>query len=83
MSRPLGKTGLTVSDLGFGAAGIAGLYEPVAYPAAMQAMQTAWDNGMRYFDTAPFYGAGLSERRVGDFLRDKSGFVCRPRWARC
>jgi D-threo-aldose 1-dehydrogenase len=41
----------------------------------MTAMQVAWDEGMRYFDTAPFYGFGLSERRVGDFLRDKKGYV--------
>uniref|UniRef100_UPI0013D1F95E aldo/keto reductase n=2 Tax=Pseudomonadota TaxID=1224 RepID=UPI0013D1F95E len=34
-------------------------------------LQTAWDAGIRYFDTAPFYGFGLSERRTGDFLRDK------------
>jgi D-threo-aldose 1-dehydrogenase len=75
MMRPLGRTGLSVSDLGFGAAGIAGLYSPVGYDSAMRAIQTAWDCGMRYVDTAPYYGAGLSERRVGDFLRDKTGFV--------
>ena len=33
--------------------------------------EAAWDAGLRYFDTAPFYGFGLSERRFGDFLRDK------------
>lgn len=75
MTRPLGSTGLTLSDLGFGGGGIGGLYVPVSRDAAMEAMQAAWDVGMRYFDTAPFYGFGLSERRVGDFLRDKSGYV--------
>ena len=35
-------------------------------------MQCAWDNGIRYFDTAPFYGHGLAERRVGDFLQGKN-----------
>jgi D-threo-aldose 1-dehydrogenase len=75
MTRPLGKTGLTLSNLGFGGGGIGGLYLPVSRDAAMEAMQAAWDVGMRYFDTAPFYGFGLSERRVGDFLRDKSGYV--------
>ena len=39
--------------------------------AARALLQAAWDSGIRYFDTAPMYGAGLSERRVGDFLRDK------------
>lgn len=75
MIRALGTTGLQVTELGFGAAGIGGLYVAVGREAAMTAMQAAWDAGMRYFDTAPFYGFGLSERRVGDFLRDKSGYV--------
>ena len=75
MMRTLGTTGLQVTQLGFGGAAIGGLYAPVGREAAMIAMQAAWDEGMRYFDTAPFYGFGLSERRIGDFLRDKSGYV--------
>ena len=75
MMRALGTTGLQVTQLGFGGAAIGGLYAPVGREAAMLAMQAAWDEGMRYFDTAPFYGFGLSERRIGDFLRDKSGYV--------
>lgn len=75
MTRPLGTTGLHLTELGFGAAGVGGLYAAVAREDAMSAMQTAWDAGMRYFDTAPFYGLGLSERRVGDFLCDRSGYV--------
>ena len=75
MTRALGTTGLQVTELGFGGGGIGGLYVAVGRDAAMTAMQAAWDEGMRYFDTAPFYGFGLSERRVGDFLRDESGYV--------
>jgi D-threo-aldose 1-dehydrogenase len=75
MTRRSEIAGLSLSTLGFGAAAIGGLYAPVSRETAMEAMQAAWDAGMRYFDTAPFYGHGLSERRVGDFLRDKSGFV--------
>lgn len=75
MTRLLGKTGLALSETGFGAASVGGLYAPAGYAAAMAAMQAAWDVGMRYFDTAPFYGFGLSERRVGDFLRDRAGYV--------
>ncbi len=75
ITRMLGTTGLQLTELGFGGAAIGGLYAPVGREAAMAAMQTAWDQGMRYFDTAPFYGFGLSERRIGDFLRDKSGYV--------
>lgn len=75
MTRALGQTGLQLTELGFGGGAIGGLYAAVSRDAAIEAMQAAWDVGMRYFDTAPFYGFGLSERRVGDFLRGKSGYV--------
>ena len=68
-TRPLGKTGLHLTELGFGRAAIGGLYRKVERASAVETMQTAWDAGIRYFDTAPFYGFGLSERRVGDFLQ--------------
>lgn len=69
--RPIGATGLEISKVGFGGAPIG---DPRRTPTAAEAaamMQTAWDAGIRYYDTAPFYGSGLSERRIGDFLRDK------------
>ena len=75
MTRALGTTRVQLTELGFGGGGIGGLYVPVGRDAAMAAMQAAWDEGMRYFDTAPFYGHGLSERRIGDFLRDKMDYV--------
>jgi len=74
-TRPLGLTGLDLTELSFGAGAIGNLYRPVDRDAAMAAMQAAWDGGIRYFDTAPFYGHGLSERRVGDFLRRKEGWI--------
>jgi D-threo-aldose 1-dehydrogenase len=55
----------------FGGAPIGGLYAPVGEQEAAQALQAAWDCGIRAFDTAPHYGAGLSERRIGDFLRGR------------
>ncbi|MDR6635295.1 D-threo-aldose 1-dehydrogenase [Phyllobacterium sp. 1468] len=69
--RTIGKTPLAVTQFGFGGAAIGGLYRECTQEAAMETLQTAWDAGMRYFDTAPFYGFGLSERRTGDFLRSK------------
>lgn len=69
--RKLGNTGLELTELGFGGGAIGGLYRAVSREAAFETMDAAWASGMRYFDTAPFYGFGLSERRVGDFLRDK------------
>jgi D-threo-aldose 1-dehydrogenase len=55
-------------SLVFGGAPIGGLYAPVSDGAAAATLQSAWDAGIRAFDTAPHYGVGLSERRIGDFL---------------
>jgi D-threo-aldose 1-dehydrogenase len=63
-----------VTRLGFGAATQGGLFEAVAEADAMTVFQSAWDAGIRYFDTAPWYGFGLSEQRLGAFLQGKSGF---------
>ena len=64
-------------SLVFGGAPIGGLYAPVSDEAAATTLQAAWDAGIRAFDTAPHYGAGLSERRIGDFLagRPRAEFV--------
>ncbi|MDQ0435878.1 D-threo-aldose 1-dehydrogenase [Kaistia dalseonensis] len=70
-TRPLGRTGLDVTALSFGGASIGNLYQAVTNQAAHETLQAAWDAGIRFFDTAPRYGHGLSERRLGDFLRDK------------
>jgi D-threo-aldose 1-dehydrogenase len=61
----------------FGGAPIGGLYAPVSDEAAAVTLQAAWDAGIRAFDTAPHYGVGLSERRIGDFLagRRRAEFV--------
>ncbi|REJ07219.1 aldo/keto reductase [Microbacterium bovistercoris] len=57
--------------LGFGAASIGNLYTAVSDQAAEAALEAAWQSGIRYFDTAPHYGLGLSERRLGAFLQTK------------
>ena len=69
--RRVGTTALEVTEISFGGAAIGGLYRACPREAAMATLETAWNAGLRYFDTAPFYGLGLSERRTGDFLRDK------------
>ncbi len=75
--RRVGTTELRVPPLGFGAAHLGGMYARVSGEVAHQTMKAAWDGGIRYFDTAPYYGLGLSEHRVGDFLidRPRSEFV--------
>jgi D-threo-aldose 1-dehydrogenase len=62
---------LEFTALGLGTAALAGLYEPVDATAAHATLAAAWDAGLRYVDTAPFYGYTRSERRVGAFLADK------------
>ena len=69
--RQLGGTQLSLPPLGFGAAHLGGMYSRVPGDLARATLQAAWDGGVRYFDTAPFYGLGLSEHRVGDFLLDQ------------
>jgi D-threo-aldose 1-dehydrogenase len=68
---------LTLSRLGFGAAPIAGLYTAVDDDTAAATVDAAWAAGVRYFDTAPHYGLGLSERRLGAALagRDRDAYV--------
>ncbi|WP_084583218.1 aldo/keto reductase [Sphingomonas azotifigens] len=70
MDRIISASG-TIPGLGFGASTLGNLYRPVADDIASLAVRTAIDHGIRYFDTAPFYGFGLSERRVGDALRER------------
>lgn len=70
-SNRLGRTEVEVSVLGFGAAPIGNLYAAIDDDAARAAVDAAWDGGVRYFDTAPHYGLGLSERRLGAALAER------------
>jgi D-threo-aldose 1-dehydrogenase len=65
----LGQCGPEVTRLGFGGAPIGGLFEPVSDEAAASTLDAVWDAGVRLIDTAPHYGAGLSEWRIGAWLR--------------
>jgi D-threo-aldose 1-dehydrogenase len=73
----LGRSGVSVTRLGLGTAEIAGLYRPVTDDEAVGLLRHAWDAGVRYFDTAPLYGYGNGERRLGLALqgRDRKAFV--------
>lgn len=68
MTHRLGDTSIQVSILGFGAAPIGNLYTRLDDDEARAAVDAAWDDGVRYFDTAPHYGLGLSELRLGAAL---------------
>ncbi|TNJ40818.1 aldo/keto reductase [Phaeobacter sp. B1627] len=70
-TRPVGRTGLAVTELSFGCASIGNLYREASETDVDAVLSCAWDAGIRYFDTAPHYGRGLSEQRLGRFLRDR------------
>ena len=65
------RTGVELSTLGFGGAPLGELFDPVSETEAQETLQAAWDAGIRYYDTAPFYGYGKSEHRLGHFLRQQ------------
>ncbi|WP_035839604.1 aldo/keto reductase [Kitasatospora azatica] len=69
--RKIQNTSVAVTELGFGAAVIGNLYRETSDQEASAALDAAWDAGIRYFDTAPHYGLGLSERRLGAALRGR------------
>jgi D-threo-aldose 1-dehydrogenase len=67
----LGRTALTVTKLGLGTAPLAGLFQAVDEAQGVRVIERAWEAGIRFFDTAPLYGYGLAEIRVGKALRHK------------
>ncbi|MFI2780585.1 aldo/keto reductase [Streptomyces sp. ALB3] len=67
----LGRSAVEITELAFGAAAIGNLFTEVDPGQAAAAVEAAWDEGVRYFDTAPHYGLGLSERRLGEALRGR------------
>ena len=74
---PLGRSGLSVTRLGFGAASIGGVFDEVREADGLATIERAWELGVRYFDVAPLYGYGTGERRIGLSLagRDRDDFV--------
>lgn len=71
----LTKSGIAISALGLGCASLGGIFSPVTDQDADDNIRNALDNGITYFDTAPFYGYGLSEHRTGRGLRNKPAVV--------
>lgn len=71
--RRIGRTGLEVTEFGMGAAPLGNLlarqFGPTSDQQARETVEAAYAGGVRYYDSAPFYGYGLSERRLGDALR--------------
>lgn len=64
-TRIINSSGSSISEIGFGCAGVGNLFRPVSFESISCAVRKASELGIQYFDTAPHYGAGLSERRLG------------------
>lgn len=73
--RPIGRTALRVPEIGFGAAPLGNLYRPLSDEQASLTLAAALKAGLTHIDTAPYYGFGLSERRVGDGVRGRRDVV--------
>jgi D-threo-aldose 1-dehydrogenase len=69
--RPVGQTALSVPTFGYGTAHLGELYALVSEEQSQATLAAAWSDGIRLYDTAPWYGRGLSEHRLGAFLRAK------------
>ncbi|MEU3829397.1 aldo/keto reductase [Streptomyces sp. SID486] len=67
----MGIKSLLPAPLGFGTAPLGNMFRAIPDEEAAATVEAAWDAGVRYFDTAPFYGAGLSEMRLGEVLADR------------
>lgn len=74
-TRAVGRTELAVTELSFGCASIGNLYREASEADVDAVLARAWAAGIRYFDTAPHYGRGLSEERLGLFLKGREGAV--------
>lgn len=71
MRRPVGTTALSLPVFGFGSAHLGELYGKVDEGESRATLDAAWAEGIRFYDTAPWYGRGLAEHRLGGFLRTK------------
>ncbi|MFD5214467.1 aldo/keto reductase [Microbacterium sp. NPDC058345] len=70
-TEPTASGRLSLPALGYGAANVGNLFRELSDDEAWAVLEAAWDSGIRYYDTAPHYGLGLSERRLGAFLQTK------------
>src|ERR1700674_2302097 len=66
--KKLGRSGLELSVLGFGGTALGNMYTAVSEGDAVATLHAAYASGLRYYDTAPLYGHGLSELRLGGGL---------------
>lgn len=75
--RPVGQSRLRLPPFGLGTAHLGELYARISEEQSHAVLERAWELGVRYYDTAPWYGRGLAEHRLGQFLRtrERTGFI--------
>ena len=83
--RKLGRTNIEVTQLGFGGAGLGDLFDVVDDADAGATLQAAWDAGIRYYDTSPWYGrGGANTASVAHYIAVHAQTTyCQPRLAAC
>lgn len=83
--RNLGRSGVQLPIVGVGGAPLGDLHEIITEVEADATLRTAWDSGLRYYDTAPWYGTGKSEHRVGRMLRTlpRDSYILSTKAGRC
>ena len=69
--KRLGRSEIELPRLGFGGAGLGNIFHSISENQSAATVSAAWDAGIRYYDTSPWYGRGLSEHRIGHVLYDK------------
>ena len=77
-TRPLGKTGIELPILSFGASSLGQEFRSVALDDALKSVQVALDCGLNFIDTSPFYGLGMSELVRGTTRRARPPRMCEP-----
>ena len=84
-TRKLGRTKVRVTELGLGTAPLGELFDKIEDDEAAAIIGAAWDGGVRYFDTSPWYGRGLAEHSLGRALYRKpvTNMSSRPKSAAC
>lgn len=71
-SHRIGNTSVSVTDVSMGCASVGNLGAAISDAMAREVLEAAWAGGIRYFDTAPRYGSGRSEQRLGEFFASKA-----------
>jgi D-threo-aldose 1-dehydrogenase len=74
--RKIGNTDIEITEIGMGTAPLGGWPIQVTEDEALSTLEKAWEKGIRFFDTAPLYGSGMAEERLGKFIKNINRDEC-------